>query len=283
MALKIYAASVDASNELSILRHLRATSQGDSNSKFALLPIDYFELQGPNGHHFCFVTEPMGPSITTVLNAPFDDFDPINPPTRRFSTTRNKRILKRILCGLKFLHGNNIVHGDLQLGNVLFPPKDLTICSPSELEQKKDTSQLDLLESKDGEIDSWSPKYLVVPEPLENSDVPQGQADDVKLIDLGGNMSHAATILYALQLTDSKPFMRTLLPRPSPLRWLSEHRRSSYKAILAQPSTSGASGASCSSSSLTASYLNYSRSLARGTWSMMTTCSSSQKPLGRCR
>jgi non-specific serine/threonine protein kinase len=116
MALKIYAANVDASSELSIQQHLRARCQGDSNSRFVLLPSDYFELQGPNGKHLCLVTEPMGPSIATLLNAPFDDFDPLKPPTRRFSSLRNKRILKRILSGLKFLHGNNVVHGDLQLG-----------------------------------------------------------------------------------------------------------------------------------------------------------------------
>lgn len=186
-----------STHRLSIQQHLRARCQGDSDSKFVLLPYDCFELQGPNGKHLCLITEPMGPSIATFLNAPFDDFDPLNPPTRRFSTPRNKRILRRILSGLKLLHGNNVVHGDLQFGNVLFPPTDLTDSPPSKLEQNEANSQLDPLQRKDGKMDLWSPKYLVVPRPLDTLDVPQGKEDDIKLIDLGGGKSYSAMILQA--------------------------------------------------------------------------------------
>ncbi|OIW30105.1 serine/threonine-protein kinase SRPK3 [Coniochaeta ligniaria NRRL 30616] len=185
IALKIYAANVDSANELSIHQYLSANCQRDANSKFVLLLSDYFTLQGPNGKHICFVTKPMGPSISTFLNASFEEYDPLNPPTRRFSTSRNKHILKSILSGLKFLHDNNVTHGDLQLGNVLLPPRDLSTLQQSELEQNESNSQLDPLVRKDGKADRWSPKYLVVPEPLDAADVPQDE-EVIKLIDLGG-------------------------------------------------------------------------------------------------
>lgn len=149
---------MDVSNELSIQQHLTANSLRDSDSNFVLLLSDSFVLEDPNGKHHCFVTEPMGPSISSVLNAPPEFYDPLNPPSQQFPTLRNKSFLRNVLTGLKFLHNNHIVHGDLQPGNLLFSLKDLTALNPSELEQNETNSKLDPLLRIDGKVDRWAPK-----------------------------------------------------------------------------------------------------------------------------
>jgi serine/threonine protein kinase len=183
--LKIHAADVDASKELSIQQYLAAKSPKDFDSNFVLLSLDSFVLEGPNGKHHCLVADPMGPSISAVLNAPPEFYDPLNPPTQRFPTPRNKSFLRNILCGLKFLHNNNVVHGDLQSGNVLFSLKHLTALDPSKLEQNETNSTLDPLVRVDRNVDRWAPKYLAVPEPLTKEALPLDE-QVIKLADFGG-------------------------------------------------------------------------------------------------
>ncbi|KAI8948600.1 serine/threonine-protein kinase SRPK3 [Xylaria longipes] len=191
VALKIHAANVDVSNELSIHQHLVNNASQDSNSKFVLLLSDAFTLSGPNGKHHCFVTDPMGPSVSAVLNAPHEYYDPLSPPTHRFPTPRNKAILRNILSGLDFLHSNGIAHGDLQSGNLLFSLQGLTGIDPDKLRQNEANSQLDPVTRVDGKVDQWAPRYLAVPEPLTQDVLPDEQQilydqQIVKLADFGG-------------------------------------------------------------------------------------------------
>lgn len=275
-ALKIYAANVDASMELSIQQQLRAKSERDPDSTFVLLLSDSFTVQGPNGKHLCLVAKPMGPSISAFLNAPFEEYDPLNPPTRRFSTLRKKRILKGILSGLQFLHGNNVVHGDLQLGNVLLPPKDLTTVQPSELEQNQSNAQLDPLVRKDGKVDRWSPKYLVVPEPLEAAESAQDE-EVIKLIDFGGGKSPIAVILPSDSLTCLKLSTSAILLLLLSHRLNLEHQRPFHTTDSARPLISGASGVSCSGYSPTIPCFNYLLLVSWGRLSTTIICSRSHK------
>ncbi|KAI3329013.1 serine/threonine-protein kinase SRPK3 [Xylariaceae sp. AK1471] len=185
VALKIHAANVNISNELSIQLHLIANSSHNPYSNFVLLLSDSFMLRGPNGEHPCFVTKPMGPSISAVLHAPHEFYDPLNPPTHRFPTPRNKSFLRNILSGLSFLHSNSIIHGDLQLGNMLFALQNLTGIDPDRLEQNETNSKLDPLSRVDGKVDRWAPRYLAVPAPLKEEALPQEQ-QIVRLADFGG-------------------------------------------------------------------------------------------------
>ena len=173
------------SNELSIQQHLVANSPRDSDSHFALLLLDFFVIAGPNGKHHCFVTKPMGPSISAVLKAPPEFYDPLNPPSQRFPTRWNKSFLRNVLTGLKFLHNNNIVHGDLQSGNLLFSLRDIFTLNPRELEQNEMNSKHDPLLRIDGLVDRWAPKYLAVPRPLNEVVLPQDE-QVVRLADFGG-------------------------------------------------------------------------------------------------
>ncbi|KAI1742773.1 serine/threonine-protein kinase SRPK3 [Xylaria scruposa] len=191
VALKIHAANVDISNELKIHQHLADSASQDSNSEFVLLMSDTFTIYGPNGKHHCFVTNPMGPSVSAVLNAPHEYYDPLNPPTHRFPTPQNKTVLRNILSGLDFLHRNGIVHGDLQCGNLLFSFQSLTGIDSIKLQQNEENSQLDPVMRVDGKMDLWAPRYLAVPEPLAQGAVPYEQQipnsrQVIKLADLGG-------------------------------------------------------------------------------------------------
>ena len=208
---------MDAANELSIQRHLAANSSNDADAEFVLLLSDTFTLESPNGKHTCFVTEPMGPSISTVLNATPEFYDPLNPPTRRFPTVQSKRFLKNVLSGLKYLHSNRVVHGDVQSGNMLFSLGNLTTRNLGELELSETAPTIEPLLRVDGKIDRWAPKYLIVPEPLSNAALPDDE-QVVKLADFGGgrfNLSwcHASSSL-ADHGTHPKLSGWTTPPRP---------------------------------------------------------------------
>ncbi|KAI0547702.1 serine/threonine-protein kinase SRPK3 [Xylaria curta] len=191
VALKVHAANMDVSNELKIHQHLASKASQGYNSEFVLLLSDNFIISGPNGKHHCFVTDPMGPSVSAVLNAPHEYYDPLNPPTHRFPTLQNKTVLRNILSGLDFLHSNGIAHGDLQSGNLLFSFQSLTGINQDKLQQNGENSQLDPVRRVDGKVDLWAPRYLAVPEPLTQDVVPDEQQipnsqQIIKLADFGG-------------------------------------------------------------------------------------------------
>lgn len=124
----------------------------------------------------------MGPNITAVLTKTPEIYDILNPPSLRFPTPQTRRILRNILNGLRFLHKNNIVHGDLQPGNFLFSLQHKTM-RPSNEKQ-----EFHPLERFDGKVDKWAPKYLVIPQPLAEEDVPSDQ-QEVKVADFGSGTS----------------------------------------------------------------------------------------------
>lgn len=207
VALKIHAANVDVSKELSIQQHLSANSN-DSGSNFVLLLLDSFVLEGPNGKHHCFVTKAMGPSVSAVLQAPFEFYEPDNPPSHRFPTLRSRNFLRDTLTGLAFIHGNNIVHGDLQAGNLLFSLSDINTLNPQELEQNEANSNLEPLLRIDGKVDRWAPKYLVVPEPLVEEAMPQNE-QTVTVADFGGGKP-SYHIVYSNTFTDKSVYLSLL-------------------------------------------------------------------------
>ncbi|KAG7101357.1 Serine/threonine-protein kinase SRPK like [Verticillium longisporum] len=106
-----------------------------------------------------------------------------NLQPRRFSTQKTKAILRDVLRGLHFLHSNDIVHGDLQSGNMLFSVRDLNSINVDEVRQDINSSRIENLKRKDGKIDKWAPKYLTVAMPLNDYVLPD-EEQHIKMIDL---------------------------------------------------------------------------------------------------
>lgn len=187
VALKIQVAGLDEGRQREIALLLASQAPRDQSSRYLVTLLDSFTHKGPNGSHSCLVLEPMGPSVSSILNAPHQTYDPLNPPVRRFPKDRVKRILRQVLQGLDFLHRNGVVHADLQSGNMLFAIKDLASVDAESLRQTPENSQVEFLERVDGQADLWAPKYLAVAMPLSDY-VLEGDDELVKITDLGGGM-----------------------------------------------------------------------------------------------
>ncbi|KAL0940234.1 serine/threonine-protein kinase SRPK3 [Colletotrichum truncatum] len=193
VALKIEVSTRRKPNELGIQQLLAKRASEDPGSRHVVNLLDSFYQDGPNGSHLCLVFEPMGPSLSSVLNAPVEIYDPLNPPVRRFEMAKTKRILRQVLLGLRFLHDSGVVHGDLQSGNVLFALQDLSRFGREALKQKTDKSRIDPVQRIDGKLDKWAPRYLVVSEPLSEYAL-SGSDEVVKLSDLGEDRRYSGII-----------------------------------------------------------------------------------------
>ncbi|KAK3689556.1 kinase-like domain-containing protein [Podospora appendiculata] len=114
-------------------------------SQHVELALDSFMVHGPNGHHFCKVLEPLGPSLIDVLEDAFDERAKLNEPESWlgrvlegdiWSGKAAKRACWQILLGLDYLHSQRIAHRDLQPANVCLA-LDYNLSSLSENEIQK--------------------------------------------------------------------------------------------------------------------------------------------------
>lgn len=181
--------------------------------------------EGPNGKHLCLVLEPMGPSLSSVLNAPAEYFDPRNPSSARFPKHQTKGVVQNVLRGLRFLHANGVVHGDLQSGNILFALQDLKRLSREQLRQDESNSRIEPLHRLDGKADKWAPRYLAVAKPLSEYALPD-EEEVVKITDMGGGtyyliMDGLPELTFSLVSKLSYPITR---PTPSSRLQLLEHQ-----------------------------------------------------------
>jgi serine/threonine protein kinase len=188
VALKIEIAKVlKPSHEVTIFQHLSNAS--DISTSHVAKLLDQFNHEGPNGVHSCLVLELMGASVGSII----DDLPRSNPRRRgNYPIWMTKRILREVLKGLTFLHQNNVVHGDLNRGNILFTLKSLTQYGNDDLAQDESFkwgSISDPVERIDGKIDKWAPKYLTVPQPL-TAFTNISETCSIKLSDFGGGTYH---------------------------------------------------------------------------------------------
>lgn len=150
VALKIQAASVDVTNELRIQQHLAISFSKDSSSHFFLLRSDWFILEGPNGEHICFVTEPIGPSTAGVPNAPHEFYDPLPAESRPRETTA---FWEMSYCGWGFFTITTSSTAIYNLEICIFSLRDISRLAPTELQQNESNAQLDHIVRRDGRVD----------------------------------------------------------------------------------------------------------------------------------
>ena len=103
-------------------------------------------------------------------------------PYPKYPKWMAKRILKHALSGLVFLHKTNVVHGDIQPGNLLISACDLDSVDEHKLEHDK--NEIFDLRRHDGKEDKWAPKYLAESQSLhEYANI--GEEFVVKISDMG--------------------------------------------------------------------------------------------------
>jgi len=71
-------------------------------NEFILEMLDEFKIQGPNGTHTCIISEPLGPSVSTVLEYT-DGWQLLSDISRRLAA--------QVAVGVAYLHECGIVHG----------------------------------------------------------------------------------------------------------------------------------------------------------------------------
>ncbi|KAK3331548.1 kinase-like domain-containing protein [Apodospora peruviana] len=118
-ALKILSADCYGTDhdtfEREILVHLRNGGKEFLGYKYICHLLDDFSLQGPNGTHVCLVFELMGESLRTFGTLFPDDRLP-NDVMRRFTI--------QLLLALDFAHDYNVIHTDIQPGNIFVKIRD---------------------------------------------------------------------------------------------------------------------------------------------------------------
>lgn len=190
VALKLLAADASSTEtESEILKHLPEKVKDHPGKSHVISLLDTFEHRGPNGEHKCLSFEVMGPSVASMIERlPRNLLSPTAPKTR-YPTWMAKSILRQTLLGIDFLHQAGIVHGDLQLGNLLFPIKDLTQIDENLLMQQCDAKSIsEPVRRLDGKVDQWAPRYLALNRPLENF-VYLKKDFAIKISDMGGGFS----------------------------------------------------------------------------------------------
>ncbi|KAH7110901.1 serine protein kinase [Dendryphion nanum] len=193
VALKVMVAKASTSNtELDILGHLSKNSQKQGvfqenhqikNNHHVTALLDTFQHHGPNGLHRCLAFEPMGTTAASLVEEL-----PQNKPKKRGKPQRYpkrmaKKILLHVIKGLAWIHQNEVVHGDVQPGNILFSIGDLAPVHEEELKQDEASTAIPLCRV-DGRIDCWAPKNLYLKQPLYDR-VRLGPDLQVKISDLG--------------------------------------------------------------------------------------------------
>jgi serine/threonine protein kinase len=169
--------------ELSILERLSTTASNDPNSRHVTVLLDEFQHKGPNGKHQCLVFEAMGATAASLVEELPENNPKMLGNVDRYPKWVAKRLLLHALRGLAFLHGNGVVHGDLQPGNMLFSIDELDSIPEEELRQDEARTTVPLKRA-DGKHDKWAPANLYLQQSLHDR-VQLNPQLLVKLSDLG--------------------------------------------------------------------------------------------------
>ena len=217
MALKIAGAkSGREGQELKILTSLDQRTDHPGKHHVQQL-LDHFEHEGPNGRHRCLVFEPMGRNLNQYQEAYEDEqrepaFDqkvdlPMNLPLKF-----TRHLCKQLIMALYYLHGQKIIHLDIQPGNILFAPS-FTI---DEHTYESDAYHI-VPKRVDGQpLGDGDPKYLLEAETLQDAVPFTAPPPDFRIVlaDLGSasSMEDSNNGLHSYPLLLQAPEVALELP-----------------------------------------------------------------------
>jgi serine/threonine-protein kinase SRPK3 len=173
----IYSQLSNADKSINDAAASSSTAGSPTCTQFILPLLSSFAHLGPNGNHTCLVSEPMGCSVGDILvrrslDAHFHDTWTSGPFNRGLKAHQVKSTLRQMLAALVVLHSRGLIHGDLQVRNVLFPLR----ASQANLEGKsavfmpqdpEDVYIAEKVRRRDGrDLDKNAPRYLITQESL---------------------------------------------------------------------------------------------------------------------
>ncbi|KAH9223037.1 kinase-like domain-containing protein [Leptodontidium sp. 2 PMI_412] len=131
--------------ELNILRHLQKCAATHPNISSL---NDVFQINGPNGLHYCLVLPVLGPSIKDMSD-------------RQLPKSLRHKASQQIASGLAYLHSLEICYGDLTYSNVLFELQDIQSWSKIQIYEHLGPARTASLKLLDGSYSSHTPKKVV--------------------------------------------------------------------------------------------------------------------------
>lgn len=117
VALKILMAdiSVEDCSELRVMQLKTwrdAESTSSKGAEYVCLPLDKFDIDGPNGTHYCFVYPVLGPKVSLGLCRGSEDPDLVL-----------RSVSLKVVEAIAFIHANGICHGGMVSPVFLCAPK----------------------------------------------------------------------------------------------------------------------------------------------------------------
>ena len=173
VAMKILMARKSgAPKELEIFNHLAQKPPGWHLSAVTSF-LDHFYFDGPNGRHFCLVLDVAGPSLNELLKF------------AKFRVDHVQDIVKQIAVGMKAVHMQRIVLGDVSTDNILLCLKDISSYDVATLYEKLGEPRPESVETLLGEELSTHNAPSVVYPSIDWQQVDfQMLSSEVKLADL---------------------------------------------------------------------------------------------------
>lgn len=92
--------------DLRLFRHLEEHVQADPWRGNIIAHMDDFTIEGPNGTHLCYVSQPGGPSVSTISDSPGEVAG-----TRRLRAALARKVAQQLAMAVSIMHGVGVVHG----------------------------------------------------------------------------------------------------------------------------------------------------------------------------
>ncbi|KAH7329553.1 kinase domain protein [Stachybotrys elegans] len=121
VSIKIPALDTDGPGEAAKLKVIASADPSHPGLSYVRVPIDTFQLQGPQGTHLCLVYQPMRETLYQFQR---------RMPRQRLLMMDFKLFLHLLLQALDYLHtGCNLIHTDIKDENILMTIEDEQILS----------------------------------------------------------------------------------------------------------------------------------------------------------